>query len=172
MRPDKDNYFMTLAWAASRRSTCVRRAVGCVLVNGLGHIVGTGYNGRPRGFDHCNHIGDGTEPYLQDPQYPFACYGAFDPPGSKPETCDAVHAEQNALLQCYDTLWVRTAYVTVSPCVPCTKILLNSGCQRIVFVRESSDSGRAGELWTRNNSAIGGGGALRTWCQVDVPNPS
>lgn len=173
---------MNIAWAVSKRSTCVRRAVGCVLINGLGHIVGTGYNGRPRGMIHCNEevrsVG-GAVPSSQQEVYPHACKGAFDPRGTKDQSrCEAVHSEVNALMQCYDTLWVRTAYVTRSPCVPCVKVLLNSGCLRIVWDEPASDVEAAGELWTRNNAALGGHGELREWTRFQSqysqyqPNPT
>lgn len=178
MRPDKDNYFMTIAWAVSRRATCVRKSqgVGCVLVNGLGHIVGTGYNGRPRGFLHCNEM-TYTGNVMEAPQdfsklFGHACPGAFDPPGAKPETCEAVHAEVNAVLQCYDSLWIRSAYVTRSPCAAtCIKTLLNTACTRIVFAEKSSDADRAGEIWARNNSSLGGHGELREWIHLPTTNP-
>lgn len=167
---------MTLAWAAMRRSTCVRRAVGCVLVNGLGHVVGTGYNGRPSGLPNCNDIEfhDDFDKKLvtQEERHQHACPGAFAPSGSKPEGCEAVHSEVNALLQCYDTLWVRTAYITRSPCYQtCVRMLMNSGCIRIVFAEESSDCERAGKLWMSGKNMHGVHG-LREWVHsAQLVNP-
>lgn len=162
-RPTKDEYFLTIAYAVRARSTCVRRPVGCVLVNGLGHMVGSGYNGRPAGYEHCNHqlevrhpadivVHENAPDFYVTAEYPHACKDAFAPKGSKPAGCEAIHAEVNATLQCYDVLWIDTCYITRSPCVPCTKMLLNTACRRIVFSEPSSDHDIARELWTRNNS--------------------
>lgn len=176
MRPGKDEYFLRKAWIASERSTCVRRAVGCVLVNGLGHDVGSGYNGRPSGFDHCNE----ERPYLATPgalvtkTFPFACKDAFLPSGAKPAGCEAIHAEVNALLQCYDRLWIDTAYVTRAPCVPCTKMLLNTSCRRIVFAETCSVHDTSRELWLRNNGRKLNPliPQVRVWDHVPFPKPN
>lgn len=174
MRPSKDEYFLKKAWVVSERSTCVRRAVGCVLVNGLGHDVGSGYNGRPAGYEHCNEesthhyrdplsreaifsslVDDGLGPIRQGPfdliVFPHACKDAFAPSGAKPAGCEAVHAEVNAWNQCYDRMWVDTCYITRAPCVPCTKMLLNTSCRRIVFAETCSVHDISKELWLRNN---------------------
>lgn len=159
-RPTKDEYFLTLAHAVSARSTCVRRPGGCVLVNGLGHIVGTGYNGRPAGYPHCNDISNQfRDDFLSGMRshqvYPYACRDAFAPSGTKPVGCEAVHAEMNAVLQCYDTLWIDTCYCTSSPCIAtCLKALQNTSCRRIVFSRASSDAEIAKEMWLRNNDHL------------------
>lgn len=158
-RPTKDQYFLDLAFAVARRATCLRRAGGCVLVNGLGHVVGTGYNGRPAGYEHCNDEVLGVwfkekEPLTRE-RHPHACEAAFALPGTKPSRCEAVHAEQNALLQCYDTLWIDTCYITSSPCAAtCLKALMNTSCRRVVFARASSDADIAKEMWLRNNKTL------------------
>ena len=56
MRPDWDSYFMKIAYAVSERSTCDRAFVGCVLVTDK-RILTTGFNGSPKGQDHCDEIG-------------------------------------------------------------------------------------------------------------------
>ncbi len=138
MRPTKDNYFMQMAMLASERGTCARRKVGCILVNELGHVLATGYNGVAMGQQHCT-----SRP----------CPGAKCEPGKGLELCEAIHAEQNALLQCRDVHEIHTVYCTDSPCVHCVKLLLNTSCKRIVFGREypHSDSQklweRAGRIW-------------------------
>lgn len=60
-----------------------------------------------------------------------ACKGHSLPSGQ--DSCEAVHAETNAMLQCRDVSLIATAYVTLSPCKPCLKLLINTGCRRIVF---------------------------------------
>lgn len=144
MRIDRDGYFLSIAEIASKRSTCFRRAVGCVLVNVHGHILATGYNGVPRGFPHCNE----SESLAR-------CAGATAAPGEELSACLAIHSEQNALLQCHDVEEIDTAYVTASPCIHCTKLLLNTGCQRIVFLSDYPSPlskvlwGRAGRFWVK-----------------------
>lgn len=131
MRPSRDEWAMSLALVTSQRSTCFRRQVGCVLLNSRGHVLATGYNGVASGLPHCN---------MHDPfhelGFPNACAGATAPSGTNLDACQAIHAEQNALLQCKDVYDIHTCYVTTSPCMTCTKLLLNTGCQRIVFVEE------------------------------------
>jgi dCMP deaminase len=118
MRASADQYFMEIAKLVATRGTCVRRKVGAVLVNSRRHILATGYNGVPRGMVHC----------LDRP-----CLGAFEQSGQNLDNCLASHGEANALLQCKDVNEIDTLYVTVSPCVQCTKLLMNTSCRRIVF---------------------------------------
>ena len=137
-RISKDEYFSELASLVARRSTCARRSVGCVLVSHRGHILGTGYNGVPRGHTHCT---DGR------------CPGAALPSGTGLDVCEAIHAEQNALLQCKDVEQIDTAYVTTMPCMTCTKLLLNTSCRRIVYAAEYPHQ-EAKQLWIKNGRII------------------
>ena len=57
VRPPRDTYFMKMAALVAERSTCLRRSVGCVLVNGRHHVLATGYNGVASGLPHCNEVG-------------------------------------------------------------------------------------------------------------------
>jgi dCMP deaminase len=111
-----DDYFLNMARLASLRGTCKRRQVGCILVDSDNHVVATGYNGVPKGFPHC----------LDEP-----CEGADAPSGTRLDECKAVHAEMNALLQLHSTD-ILTAYLTVTPCFNCAKVLANSNVTRIV----------------------------------------
>ena len=115
-RIDVDNYFLKMARLVAERSTCRRRKVGCVLVDSENHVVATGYNGVPTHFQHCIDV---------------PCEGAEAASGELLEKCLAVHAEQNALLQLRsnDSL---TAYLTVTPCITCAKMIANSHIRRIV----------------------------------------
>jgi dCMP deaminase len=146
-RPTRDRWGLQLAQVTAKRSTCLRRNVGCVLVNKRGHILATGYNGVSAGAKHCNEEEqfrirrtlefDGRKLISQQdtvkPQYPHACSGAQSPSGANLDGCQAIHAEQNALLQCQDVWDIETCYTTTSPCMTCVKLLLNTSCQRIVF---------------------------------------
>lgn len=120
-RPETEEYFMNLAFHVATRGSCARRKVGCILVDERKHILATGYNGRPAGFDECLE---------------FPCEGADAPSGEGLNKCEAVHAEANALLQCPDVHKITTAYVTASPCIECTKLLLNTSCETIIFAEE------------------------------------
>ncbi len=136
-RPTKDEWGMQLAQVTASRSTCLRRSVGCVLVNKRGHILATGYNGVSAGAEHCNEITMPREiTSFSTGYYKHACPGAQSVSGTNLDGCHAIHAEQNALLQCRDVWEIETCYTTTSPCVTCVKLLLNTSCQRIVFNEE------------------------------------
>lgn len=114
-----DEYFLSLAGAASSRSTCVRRKVGAVIVRER-HIVSTGYNGGPSGYPHCD---EGGCPRAQtDAQM-----------GSGYDGCVAIHAEANALLFCGpQDRRNATIYCTDLPCFGCAKLIANSGVEEVV----------------------------------------
>lgn len=169
MRPSQTDYFLSMAQLVSTRSTCLRRAVGCVLVNGRGHVIATGYNGNAAGQRHCNEMkltgADYTSEGVVQPKsgevsmrplrmietYPHACAGATAPSGTQLESCEAIHAEQNALLQCRDVFSIVTCYVTHSPCITCVKLLLNTSCQRIIFRERYAHDAAAHELWMKSD---------------------
>lgn len=115
----EQEYFMAITQLVAMRSTCVRRRVGCVLVDNHRHILSTGYNGVPRGHKHC---------------IDFPCDGAHFPSGQGLSSCEAVHAEQNALLQCSNVEQISFAYCTVAPCIHCAKMLLNTGVHTIYYL--------------------------------------
>ncbi|KAI4730463.1 deoxycytidylate deaminase [Aureobasidium sp. EXF-10728] len=85
MRPTWDQYFMQLADLAARRSNCMRRQVGCVLVRGK-RVISTGYNGTPRNVTNCNEGG-------------CARCNTSKGGGTGLSTCLCLHAEENALLE-------------------------------------------------------------------------
>ena len=130
-RPSSDEYFLAMAALVSLRATCRRRRVGCVLVDRHKHVLATGYNGVARGVAHCIDT---------------ACPGAGLPSGRGLDLCEAIHAEQNALLQCRDAKEIETAYITASPCITCIKLFMNTGCKRIVFLEEYPHAA-ARNLW-------------------------
>ena len=144
-RMSRDEYFLQMAELVAQRGTCARREVGCVLVNGYNHVLATGYNGVAASRSHC----------IDSP-----CPGADCPSGTGLELCEAVHAEQNALIQCRDCTTIRTAYCTASPCMLCLRMLMNTSCDRIVFREEYPHKEAAGQ-WR----AMG-----REWIHVPRPN--
>lgn len=151
MRPDRDQWAMQLAQVTTQRTTCLRRAVGCVLLNARGHVLSTGSNGVAAGQPHCNEPTDKiwvSGPTGEEAQilYGHACPGACAVSGTNLDGCEAIHAEQNALLQCHDVYAIDTCCTTTSPCMTCTKLLLNTSCQRIVFLEEYPHEA-AQKLW-------------------------
>lgn len=90
--------------------------------------------------------------------HPHACSGANSPSGANLDGCQAIHAEQNAMLQCKDVYSIHACYVTASPCMTCVKLLLNTSCERIVFVEEYPHPA-AKELWE---------GAGRVWVKLNA----
>jgi len=186
-RPSLDVWALELAQVTARRATCLRRAVGCVLLDSVGHVLATGYNGVSRGKLHCNEPGKTgvttrwqsipiTQHSLDDTQvmhYPHACEGAGAPSGQGLDTCQAIHAESNALLQCSDVWSIYTCYTTVSPCMWCVRLLLNTSCERIVFCEEYPHP-QAKQEWLFEPVRAWSGRVLevpngrRTWEQLSV----
>lgn len=143
-RLDKDSYYLDIALAVSKRSTCLKRHYGCVIVKD-DIIISTGYNGSPRGEENCCDRG--------------TCKRAEAKRYSNYESCDSVHAEQNALIAASrDRLIGSTVYlaceeygineeksdlwgeeiadfhedVNPMPCGICTRMLKNAGVTRVV----------------------------------------
>lgn len=134
-RPSWDEYFMQMAELTAKRSTCLRRHVGAVIVKDR-HIIATGYNGAPRGLQHCDELGGCLRQKLQVPS------------GQRHELCRALHAEQNAIIQAAtlgQSIEEGTIYVTHQPCAICAKMIINAGLKRIV-VREGYPDELAKEI--------------------------
>jgi len=128
MRPSWDEYFMELVDLIKKRSTCLRRQVGAVIVKDK-RILATGYNGVPMGCKHCKDIGCVREKLNI-------------PSGQRHELCRAIHAEQNAIVQAaYSGTSIEgsTLYVTNQPCVACAKMSINAGIKKIIFKGEYPD---------------------------------
>ena len=121
-RPSWDEYFMEVAHLVSKRSTCMRRKVGSVLVKDK-RILATGYNGAPSGLDHCFKTGCVREKLKI-------------PSGQRHELCRGLHAEQNALIQAsLHGISVKDSavYATNQPCMICAKMLINAGIKEIII---------------------------------------
>jgi len=121
-RPSWDDYFMDIAALVARRSTCLRRDVGAVLVRDR-RILATGYNGAPSGLHHCLDVGCLRE-QLRIPS------------GERHELCRGLHAEQNAIIQAaLHGVSVKGAhlYCTNHPCVICVKMIINAGIVKITY---------------------------------------
>lgn len=136
-RISKDEYYLDIALSVSKRSTCLKRHYGCVIVKD-DEIIATGYNGSPRGMINC-------------------CDKGHCPRMNKPHNsgdysdCCSVHAEQNAMLSASRKEMIgATMYLTgeefvsfdnrstwfeidnSTPCPICARMIVNSGITQIV----------------------------------------
>lgn len=134
MRPSQHNANMVIAAVIATRSTCIRRSVGAVLVDTRDRIIATGRNGPAHKQPHCTET---------------PCPGAQFDAGQGLGICEAIHAEQNALMQCKDIDDIYALYCTTAPCRHCTKMLLNTGCDMIYFLEDYVESGE--QLWKDAN---------------------
>lgn len=137
----KDEYYLEIALAVSKRSTCLKRHYGCVIVKD-DIIIATGYNGSPRGEVNCCDTG--------------ICLRMNKPHNTGDYSdCHSVHAEQNALLAASrDRLigatlylaceevdlpdvseWAYTQWIEVKDCLPCpicSRMIKNAGIVKVV----------------------------------------
>lgn len=114
LRISKDDYFLKMADVVAERSTCNRKKIGSVLVRD-GMVLSTGYNGAPRGLDHCT-----DENCLVENGH----------------CARTVHSEVNAVLQAaYHGTATEgsTLYTQFLPCPNCSKVLINSGISKIIY---------------------------------------
>ena len=108
-----------------------------MLVNREKDIIATGYNGRAAGIVNC----------LDKP-----CAGATEDSGMGLESCEAIHAEQNALMRCRDIREIDTVYVTCSPCVFCVNLLTATAARRVVFLVRYPHDEEAQRRWVGSKS--------------------
>jgi len=95
--------------------------VGALIVRDK-RILCTGYNGAPRGLEHCDVTGCLRE-------------RMGIPSGQRQEICRGLHAEQNAIIQAAlhgVSADGGTIYVTHQPCITCAKMIINAGIVRVV----------------------------------------
>ncbi len=121
-RPSWDDYFMGIARVVSLRSNCLKRKVASVIVRDR-RIISTGYNGTPRGVTNCN---EGGCPRCN----------SFGQSGVGLGECFCSHAEENAITQsAYHGVLIKgaTLYTTFSPCLICTKMIINGGIVEVVY---------------------------------------
>lgn len=121
-RPEWDPYFMGIAKVVALRSNCIKRKVAAVIVKDK-RIIATGYNGTPRGVKNCN---EGGCPRCS----------SIDASGKGLEECLCSHAEENAIVQsAYHGVNIKDSvlYTTFSPCLMCTKMIINAGIKEVVY---------------------------------------
>jgi dCMP deaminase len=119
-RPKFDDIYMELAVNLAKRSHCLKRHVGAVLTKDT-RIISIGYNGPPSGTHNC------------DEEWPeVGC-----PRDSKGGCSLAIHAEQNAILYAVKNktgVEGATLYVTLSPCLACSRIIFSMGIGRVIYL--------------------------------------
>ena len=124
-KPKFDDIFMELAIKLAQRSHCVKRHVGAVLVKDT-RIISVGYNGPPAGTHNC------------DEEWPEkGC-----PKDNKSSCSLALHAEQNAILYAVkNNAYVDggTLYVTLSPCIACSRIIFTMGIKKVVYLNSYAE---------------------------------
>ncbi len=121
-RPDWDDYFLGIAKVVALRSNCIKRKVAAVIVKDK-RIIATGYNGTPRGVKNCS---EGGCPRCNH----------IDPSGKGLDECVCSHAEENAIVQsAYHGVSIKDSviYTTFSPCLMCTKMIINAGIREVVY---------------------------------------
>ncbi len=131
-RTDKVNYYLDIAETVSKRSTCLRRQYGAIIVLN-DEIVATGYNGAPRGRKNCVDLGHCTRDALGIPS------------GERYELCRSVHAEANAIIsaarkECIGgTLFLagrnsKTGELLsdTTPCAMCRRLIINAGITHVI----------------------------------------
>ncbi|MFC1496790.1 cytidine/deoxycytidylate deaminase family protein [Candidatus Margulisiibacteriota bacterium] len=127
-RPSWDRYFIQITSDISKRATCLKRTVGAIIVKD-NRILSTGYNGAPKGFEHCSKSGC-LRKKLKVPS------------GQRHELCRGLHAEQNAIIQAAVhgvNIKGGTLYCTYQPCIICVKMMINAGIKRLVYTGKYPD---------------------------------
>ena len=109
-----DKSYLEMAFVWAKNSYCERRKVGALIVKDR-MIISDGYNGTPAGFENvCEEKNNTTKPYV-------------------------LHAEANAITKVAksnNSSDGATLYVTDSPCMECSKLIIQSGIKRVVYARE------------------------------------
>ena len=124
-RPDWDHYFMSIAVAVSKRNNCLSAPKGTIIVRDR-QILSTGYNGSPKGIKHCNEGGCQRCTTRHLGKMKSGVYA---------EPCICAHSEENAIVQaaCNGTSTKGAMmYTTFTPCVTCSKMIINSGIKEVI----------------------------------------
>ena len=129
LREDKRSYYLGIAESVLKRSTCLRRKYGAVIVKD-DEIISTGYNGAPRGRKNCDELG--------------ICLREKIPHGERFELCRSVHAEANAIISAArkdmlgGTLYLSgqeadgSRVINAMPCLMCKRLIINAGITKLI----------------------------------------
>ena len=156
-RRDKINYYLDIAETVAKRSTCLRRHYGAVIVN-HDEIVSTGYVGAPRGRQNCSDINRCIRMELKIPR------------GQRYELCRSVHAEANAIISASREKMIGAAMYLVgteastgeyivnsNSCSMCKRMVINAGIETVI-IRDSLDVYRVIHVqdWIENDESLEG----------------
>ena len=138
-RRDKINYYLDIAETVSKRSTCLRRHFGAIIVKN-DEILSTGYTGAPRARRNCTDIGSCHRETLKIPR------------GERYELCRSVHAEANAIIsvarrECIGATMYLVGleadtgeYVKdANSCPMCKRLVINSGISTVIIRNNSNE---------------------------------
>lgn len=115
MRPTIGETLLNIAHVWSKRGTCCKRQVGAIIVDDHNHVLASGYNGQPHGDKHCT---------IDNP-----CIAFTNPTLS----CNAIHAEINALIRCNDVDKAFTIFITEAPCEKCMLAIRNTAIKYVIY---------------------------------------
>ena len=156
-RRDKVNYYLDLAEVVAKRSTCLRRHYGAVIVKN-DEIVSTGYVGAPRGRANCSDLGYCIRVKLDIPR------------GERYELCRSVHAEANAIISASRERMLDSVLFLVgkevkdgtyiehaNSCSMCKRLIINAGIDKVV-IRDDSENYRIISVseWIDNDESLDG----------------
>ena len=156
-RRDKVNYYLDLAETVSKRSTCLRRKYGAVIVKN-DEVISTGYVGAPRGRKNCTDTGKWIRQELSVPR------------GERYELCRSVHAEMNAIISASRDKMIGSSmylagvdaqtgeYIPNSnSCSMCKRVMINAGIEK-VYIRDSQEEYRMIEVreWVEKDESLEG----------------
>lgn len=156
-RISKENYYLDIAETVAKRSTCLRKQFGAIIVKN-DVIVSTGYNGAPRGRQNCSDLHRCIRDELGIPR------------GERYELCRSVHAEMNAIISasreqmlggtlylcCIDAKSGELVPGTCS-CMMCKRVVINAGIEK-VYVRDTKESFTVYDTkdWIYNDDSLSG----------------
>lgn len=148
-RPSFEQLYMDLAWGLSKRSTCRRLSVGCVITStDFRHVLGVGFNGNASGL-------------------------ANDCESDTPGACGDIHAEANAIINCCaPRSQGKVVIVTHQPCKMCAKMLVNlGGVERVIYqepyrlVEGLDVLTRSGIEWVQTSTRESESSDSCAWCK-------
>lgn len=137
-RISRDELFIKTAQLVAQRSTCLRSQVGALIVKD-GRIISMGYNGPTSKAPHCEQYPDDVKGHAYSMhkfqlEHPMVCQG--------PGCVRSLHAETNAIAYAARTgiaVEGATMYCTMSPCIHCAKVIVNSGIREFQYMTEYRD---------------------------------